>query len=148
MTVIRDLENLAQQAGTTADVAIQAVTDKEPRSVQGQFNLAQVAGTYDILTASGGDVFVEVKEVYVKTAATGLTSVHLDTNHTTPKSIVASTALAALTLDAILTLVAAGTNFVLPSGKKIQGTIVGTGTAGLILFVCNYTPLAPGATLS
>lgn len=146
--MIRDLEALAQQGGTTADLDMQPVIDKQSRLALGQFNLAQVAGTYTLLTAAGGDVLVEVQQVYVKTAATGLTSAHLDTGHTTPKSMVGSTVLASLVLDAQLTLVAAGTTFVLPSGKTITGTIVGTGTAGLIYVVCRYTPLAPGATLS
>lgn len=143
---VRDLESLASQAGTDADVAMKAVIDKEARVAVGQFNLSQVAGTYDLLTAAGGDVLCEVQQVYVKTAATGLTSALVATNHPTPKSVVASTLLAALVADAILTV--ATTPFVLPSGKKIQGTIVGTGTAGLVLVIVKYTPLAPGATLA
>lgn len=146
MTNIRDIENLAQASGTTPDLDMQPIVDKTERLALAQFNMAQVASTYTLLTATGGDVFCEVKEAYVKTAATGLTSVNLNTGHTTPKSIVASTALAALTLDAILSLVTAG--FVLPSGKTITGTIVGTGTAGLMYLVINYVPLTPGATLS
>lgn len=127
---------------------VHAIQIKQPRLALGQFSLNQVAGTYPILTAKGGDVFVEIQQVYVKTAGAGLTSAHLDTGHATPKSIVASTLLAALVLDAELTLVTAGTNFVLPSGESINGTIVGTGTGGLVYLVARYTPLTNGATLS
>lgn len=141
----RDIESLASQAGTTADVAIQATTDKQPRVALGQFNLAQVAAVYPLLTATG-DVLVEVISAYVYTAATGLTSVTLTTSHTTPKSVVASTNLASLTLDAILSIVTP--TFVLPNGKKLQGTIVGTGTAGLIYLSVRWTPLTAGATLA
>lgn len=145
MTNVRDLENLASQGGTDADLAIKAVVNAESRIALGSFNLAQAAGTYPLLTATG-DVYCEIKEAYVYTAATGLTSITLTTSHSTPKSIVASTALASLTLDAILTTV---TNaFVLPNSKKLQGTIVGTGTAGLLYLVVAWTPLTAGATLA
>lgn len=142
MTNIRDLENLASE---TDVAAIEGVISNQPRTTTGLFNLAQVAGSYPLLTAAG-DVLCEIKEAYVKTAATGLTSVTLSTTHTSSKSVVASTLLAALTLDAILTL--ALSTFVLPSGKALQGTIVGTGTAGLIYLVVSWTPLSPGATLA
>lgn len=116
-----------------------------PRIKSGVFNTNQVAGTYDLLTATGGDVYVEVLSSYVKTAGAGFTSVSVDTNHTVPKSIVASALLAAVTLDLSMTLVA--TSFVLPSGKKIQGTIVGTGSGGQIDVIVRYTPITAGATL-
>lgn len=116
-----------------------------PRIKKGTFNLSQVAGTYDILTASG-DVWVEIQAAYVKTAAAGLTSALVVTDHATPKSIVASTLLASITLDTALTIVTS--SFLLPSGKKIQGTIVGTGSSGEVSVVIRYTPLTAGATIA
>lgn len=116
-----------------------------PRVKVGVFNTAQAAGTYDLLTATG-DVYVEVLSAYAKTAGGGFTTAAVATNHTTPKSIVAAAVAAAVTLDLAMTLVT--TAFVLPSGKKIQGTIVGTGNAGEIDVVVRYSPLTAGATLS
>jgi hypothetical protein len=114
---------------------------------RGVFNLAQNAGTYDLLTATGGDVWVEVEQVFVRTAATGLTSVSIATDHTIlGKTILASTLVASLTGDAILSLTTA--KFVLPSGKKIQGVIVGTGSAGTVDVVVKWAPLTAGATLA
>lgn len=109
------------------------------------FSLNAVAGTYDLLTATGGDVWVEISQAYVKTAAAGLTSALIATNHASAKSIVASIARASITADLIMTVVVP--QFILPSGKKIQGTIVGTGTGGDIILVVKYFPLVPDATL-
>lgn len=108
------------------------------------FNLAQSAGSYDLLTASG-DVYVEVLSAYVKTAGAGFTSAAIATDHTTPKSIVAAALVAAVTLDLSMTLV--NTDFVLPNGKKIRGTIVGTGSGGEIVLVVRYSPITANATL-
>lgn len=117
-----------------------------PKLRKGVFNTSQVAGTYDLLTASGGDVWVEVLSAYVKTAGAGFTTAAINTNHTTPKSVVAATAAASVTLDLAMTVVTA--SFLLQSGKKIQGTIVGTGSGGEIDLVVRYTPVDAGATLS
>lgn len=112
----------------------------------GTFNLSQVAGTYDILTATGGNVWVEIEQVYVTTAAAGLTSALIETDHTAgAKSIVASVLLAALTADSLQTIVTS--KFLLPSGKKIRGTIVGTGSGGSISVIVKYAPITAGATL-
>lgn len=109
------------------------------------FNLSQVAGTYNLATATG-DVWVEVIGCYVKTAAAGLTSAAVVTDHATPKTIVASVLLASLTVDAVLTVVAG--SFLLPSTKHLQGTIVGTGSGGEIDLYVRYTPMTAGATLT
>lgn len=109
------------------------------------FNLNQAAATYDLLTATNGDVWVEIEQAFVKTAAAGLTSLSIATNHATPKSIVGSIARASVTTDLIMTLVVP--KFVLPSGKKIQGTIVGAGSGGEIILVVKYFPITADATL-
>lgn len=115
------------------------------RYIKGTFNLNQAAGTYNLLTAAG-DVWVEVVAAYVKTAAGGLTSVSIQTDHTTPKSIVASALLAAVTQDLSMVLVVS--SFLLPTTKHISGTIVGTGSAGEIDLVVRWIPMTVGATLS
>lgn len=116
-----------------------------PRIKAGIFNLAQNAGTYDLLTASG-DVYVEVLAAYAKVAAVGLTSASIATDHTVPKSVVASALAAAITLDLSMTVVT--NSFVLQSGKKIKGTIVGNGSGGEIDVVVRWQPVTAGATLS
>lgn len=116
-----------------------------PKIKTGVFNTSQNAGTYDLLTASG-DVYVEVLAVYVKTAGAGFTTAAVATNHTTPKSIVAATAAVGITLDLAMTVVSAA--FMLPSGKKIQGTIVGTGSGGEIDVIVRWSAVSAGATLS
>lgn len=108
------------------------------------FNLAQAAGTYTLLTAVG-DVWVEVQQAYVKTAGAGLTSASIATNHNTPKSIVASTLAASILQDATPSVVT--NNFYLPSGKAIQGAIVGTGSAGEIDVVVKWAPVSAGSSL-
>lgn len=115
------------------------------RYVKGLFNLSQAAATYTLLTATG-DVWVEIVAAYVKTAAAGLTSLTVQTDHTTPKSIVASALLAAVTQDLSMTVVTS--SFLLPSTKHITGTIVGTGSGGEIDLVVRWFPMASGATLA
>lgn len=110
------------------------------------FNLSQNAGNYTLLTATGGDIYVEIASAYVKTAAGGLTSALIETNHTVAKSIVASALQAAITLDLDMTVVTA--KFVLPSTKVIRGTIVGTGNAGEVVLIVKYWPITAGATLA
>lgn len=109
------------------------------------FNMNHAAATLDLLTATNGDIWVEIEQAYVKVAPVGLTSISLQTNHATPKSIVASIVRASVTVELALTLVT--TKFVLPSTKKIQGTIVGTGSAGDVILVVKWFPLTAGATL-
>lgn len=109
------------------------------------FNLSQVAGTYNLATATG-DVWIEIVGAYVKTAATGLTSAVVVTDHATPKTLIASILLVALTIDSIPTI-AIG-NFMLPSGKHIQGTIVGTGTGGELDIYVRWSPMTSGASLA
>lgn len=122
------------------------VTSAIPAAKNLVFNMSQVAGTYTLGTATGGDVWVELLGAYVKTAATGLTSVTVVTDHATPKTLVASILLAALTLDSIQ--VVAIPAFLLPSGKRIQGTIVGTGTGGEMDLYVRVSPMTNGATLT
>lgn len=110
----------------------------------GIFNTSQNAGTYNLLTATG-DVYVEVAATYVKTAGSGFTTAAVSTDHSIPKSIVGATAAASVTLDLAMTLVT--TNFMLPSGKHIQGIIVGTGSGGEIDIIARWAPMTAGATL-
>lgn len=130
---------------STITAAITAAALNVLRVQRFDASLIHTAGTYDIATATGGDMWVEIAAAQVTTAAVGLTSALLTTNHATPKVFVASTLLAALLLDSLLTV--AVPVFLLPSGKKLQVTIVGTGSAGNIAIITKTAPASVGATL-
>lgn len=124
------------------------VTDQEKiKTVVLSLNLAQNAATYDAGTVSGGAIMLMDIVPFVSVIAAGLVSMTIQTNNATPDAVLASTLLAALT---------AGKNFTpfttrtyLPSGGKIQYTIVGTGSGGgIMLLAVRYQPLVNGALLS
>lgn len=104
-------------------------------------NLAQNAATYDLATASA-DVVIKSITTFVSTAATGLTSITLQSNNTTSDVVLASTLLASLTIGKNLTPVSLP--FVLPSTKKIQYTIVGNGSAGALTVIVEYSSPSGG----
>lgn len=130
---------LATSAGLAAAMANLLVVRRIDAS------LARSAGTYDLVTATGGDMWIEIEAAQVTVAAAGLTSALLITDHATPKTLVASVLLASLTLDSLLTV--AIPKFLLPSGKKLRLTIVGTGSAGNIAIIAKIAPASAGATL-
>lgn len=113
---------------------------------QGTCNLAQGVGTYDVLTVSGGDVLIDKVIAYVSTAAVGLVTDAIATNNTTPDVILAALAAASITAGKNLTPVISP--IYLPSTKKIQHTIVGTGSAGVINIVVFYYKLSATSLLS
>lgn len=120
---------------------------QRPKTKTFNISLAQNAGTYDICTASGGDVFINDVVIKTTTAATGLTSITVQTNNTTPVSLLGSTVLANLTADR--QEAALNTPLLLESGKKIQLTIVGNGTGtGNLKLVFSYLSVTAGADIS
>lgn len=110
------------------------------------FNLSQNAGTYDLGVVSGGDIAISQIIPYNSVAGAGFTTAAIATNDTTPTVIAAATAAAVLTGGLSMTPITVP--IVLPSGKKIQGTIVGTGSGGTIKVAVIYHPLANGAVLA
>lgn len=93
-------------------------------------------GTVDVCVATG-DVIIKSVLPFVKVAPGGLTTSALVTNEGTPRTLLAATVLASLTLGTTLTLFS--TPFVLPDTKKIQRTNVGTGTgAGIFIVAVEY----------
>lgn len=98
-------------------------------------NLAQVAATYDLCTATGTTSISRVW-IFVTTAATGLTSITMQSNNTTSDVVLASTLLAVITINKNLTPVTVP--FALLTGNKIQYTIVGTGSAGSVTVGVEY----------
>lgn len=111
-------------------------------------NIAQVAGTYDLFTVSGGSVDILGIDFYTVVAGVGLTSVSLQSNDAVVTTFLSSIngAIANLLIGAQLTRFASTT--VLPSTKKAQYTIVGTGSAGSVTAVVRYAPTVNGADIN
>lgn len=110
------------------------------------FATNQNAGTYTVLTASVGAVYIDSCTFYSNAASAGLTSVTFQTDDTTAITVLGTTLLAALTAGKNLT--AYQGPLYLPSGKHIQATIAGTGSgSGTIQVSCKYTPAVAGGTL-
>ena len=104
-------------------------------------NLAQAAGTYDLATATGGDVLVDLQTlaIYVATAGATLTSVSIQSNQTNATVILSAVEGAVANLIAQKNLVRAIPvigGLLLKSGQKLQYTLVGvTGTGSLNVVV-------------
>lgn len=129
----------------TASVWAMIPESSLPIQVQKSVSLTVAAGAHTVFTASGACI-VEYVIPYNDIAATGLTSLHLDTDDTTPIALLASTLLAALTGGVNLALY--NTPFLLEAGKHIVLTTVGTGTGGDLEVNVKYYPMDPGARLS
>lgn len=112
-------------------------------------NTSQSAGTYTVCTATG-DILIEKFAVYVKTAGAGLVSLSLQTNDTTPFSLLTGTEglLANLGLGANLNPANKDKSFFVANGKQITATIVGTGTGGSVVLCLVYFPVQLGNILS
>lgn len=100
---------------------------------QAVVDLEQAAGSYDILEGNTASL-VEVYAVYSAAPGAGLVSVSLQTDDDTPDVLLtaAEGALANLTGGKNLTF-ARTKPLVIPNGKKLQATIVGTGTGGSLI---------------
>lgn len=115
-------------------------------------NLAQAAGTYDLCTASGGDVVVDLYSlaIYVATAGATFTSVSIQTNQTNATTVLSAVEGAVANLVVGKNLVRAipviGSLF-LKSGEKLQYTIIGSTGTGALTVGMNILSMTPGATL-
>lgn len=112
-------------------------------------NVQQAAATYDICTATGGDILIKNAKVYVGTATITLTSVSVQTNMTTSTVILSAVegAVANLTGDKMIVAAFTGPLF-LSSGKKLQFTIIGTTSAqGTMKLIVEYMRGSAGADL-
>lgn len=115
-------------------------------------NLAQAAATYDLCTASGGDLVIDLQRlaIYVATAGATLTSVSIQTNQTNITTILSAVEGAVANLIAQKNLVRAIPvigGLLLKSGQKLQYTIVGVTGTGSLQVAVPFLPLTSGATL-
>lgn len=121
-----------------------------PQAVSIAVNEAQAAGTYDLATATGGDILIRVNKFYQITAGATFTSAAIQTNDTTAFAIMtaAEGALANLTAAKQIPTANSNTPFVLKSGKKIQLTMAGSTGTGTGTLALEFVPLSGGAYLA
>ena len=115
-------------------------------------NLAQAAATYDLCTASGGDILIDLYTlgIYVHAAGATFTSVSIQTNQTNNTIIMSAVEGAVANLIAQKNIVRAIPvigGLVLKSGQKIQYTIVGATGTGTLNVLIPFIPITAGATL-
>lgn len=121
----------------------------------GTVDLHNIAGDYDLFTATGGSVYVEyfsitMPLVTVADDVGGITGISVQTDTTTVIILLAAAAgvKANLTSLAVFTY---ATPFTLPVGKKIQLTLIG-GTADAnpttCITSCRYRPINPAGYLA
>lgn len=119
-------------------------------TVEKAVNCAQAAASYDLLTATGGDVFIEVNRYYQITAGATFTSLAIQTDDTTNFVIMSAAegAVANLTAQKNITTANTISPFLLQSGKKIRMTLVGSTGTGTGMLSITYAPCTPGAYLA
>lgn len=131
---------------------VNTVDFSEDRARSFTANLAQAAGTYDLCTATGGDVSIDMYNIslYVVTAGATFTSVSVQTNQTNPTVVLTSAEGAVANIIAQKNLVRSVTvgSLLLASGQKLQYTIAGATGTGSLKVAMAFMPLANGATLS
>ena len=112
-------------------------------------NCAQAAGTYDLCTATGGDIVIHDMNFPVTVSGATFTSVAIQTNDAVPWVIMTAIEGAVANIIAGTNLQPAnkGKSFTLVSGKKIQYTLVGSTGTGTILVPIYFSPAGSTGTL-
>jgi hypothetical protein len=113
-------------------------------------DLSQVAGTYDLCTASG-DLLVQAIGLYVATAGAVFTSVTIQSNQTTPFVVLNAADGAVANLVAQKSLASSWSQvfpWSLRSAQKVQYTIAGAQGSGSLKVPILYTPITGGGSLS
>jgi len=114
-------------------------------------DLTQAANTYDLCTATGGDVVIYLDRTawYVDTAGTLFTDVAVQTDQTTPNVLLTAGEGALANILAQATLAPANvTPFILKAGQKIQYTITGAQGTGAVSVYFHYRPASGGGHLA
>lgn len=116
-------------------------------------DLQQVAGDYDLYTATTGYCFVERLVITLPnvdvTDDAAITAISIQTDTSPVVTLLSATAGAVANLAANASFIYA-TAFTLPTTKKIQLTVAGgaADAATVCTVVCRYTPVIPGAYLA
>jgi anti-anti-sigma regulatory factor len=123
-----------------------------PQALSFTANLAQAAATYDLCTASGGDILLDISRlaIYVATAGATLTSVSIQSNQTNITTILSAVEGAVANLIAqknLVRVIPVIGGLLLKSGQKLQYTIVGATGTGSLNVAIPFMSLTAGATL-
>jgi len=117
-------------------------------------DLNQVAGDYDLYTATGGTVYVEnltitLPNVNCADDAT-ISSISIQSDMATPDVVLSATAGAKANLTALASFTYSSPPFALTVGKKIQLTIAGgaSDAATVCTVDCRYQAVTPAAYLA
>lgn len=137
------------------DVAVQQINIQDTevfRLSRFTADLTQAAGTYDLCTASGGGVLIDLQAlaIYVATAGSTLTSVSIQTNQSSITTILSAAEGVVANLIAQKNLVRAIPiigGLYLASGQKLQYTISGLTGSGSLLITVPYRAVDVGARL-
>lgn len=124
-----------------------------PRPLKKALNLAQVAATYDAMTAAAaGDVSIHGINIRCTASGTTFTSVSIQTDDAVPRVLMTAAEGAVANIIAGSDPVAAYqlwlSPWVLGAGKKIQFTIIGATGTGTLELTALWRPLAGGTTLT
>jgi len=124
-----------------------------PQVKQATVDLTKAAGTYDLVTATNGGVYIDLYKLamYVSVVGATLTSVSIQTNQAHATTILSSTEGAVANLTVGKNLVRAipviGSLY-LASGEKLQYTIAGSTGTGAIIVTIPYMPAVASARLT
>jgi PAB1-binding protein PBP1 len=135
---------------TTTDNKVDTVTTNQAhrdRLLYKSITLDGEAGSYDIATATDGDILVEDVLLYMLTAGATFDSVSIQTNDTTPFVVMTSVEGAVANLTAQTTIKTANSqkSFYLASGQKLQYTIAGAKGSGSCYIVIKYKVISSGS---
>lgn len=105
------------------------------------------AGSYDIATATGGDILIEDVVLYMVTAGATFDSVSIQTDDTTPFVVMSAVegAVANLTVQTTIKTANSQKSFYLASSKKLQYTITGATGSGTCYVLIRYKIISEGS---
>lgn len=98
-------------------------------TTQGELDLSQAIGSYTVLTATGGDIWIDAVSVVVTTETTLVTSASI-VDDETQANVIWTALLAALVDGAVLPQIANSCPRILRSGKSIKLLLVGVQGTG------------------
>lgn len=107
-----------------------------------------LTGNQTVCTATGGDIKIIDVTFRVSTTLTGITSLYVASNDTTPVDYLSQTDVSYLIGGTALPSynIGAGAPTALASGRSIQANLTGTGSGGTVVIYVSYLPYDAGAT--
>lgn len=124
---------------------------RDPNATSVTIDLSQAAGTYTLLTASGGDVTVYSIALYATVAGAGFTSVSIETDAATPYVFLSAAdgAVANITSEAnVATTWSQAQAIVIGNGHALTYTMAGAAGSGSMRAVIRWLPVDDEATFA